>query len=127
MPASIVRMDKQTPMLSWRGSMLRIVNLAKEFSIPGAVEDPTQAILVVVRPAGQDPLAVVELVNLLHDVGFPEGVVNVVAEHLAALPMRAAVAARRTCRGRAAHPRRRRRSSTSDRRRGAAGSPPRGR
>lgn len=33
---------------------------------------------VVVRPAGQDPLAVVELVNLLHEVGFPEGVVNVV-------------------------------------------------
>ena len=57
MPASIVRMDKQTPMLSWRGSMLRIVNLAKEFSIPGAVEDPTQAILVVVRPAGGDLFA----------------------------------------------------------------------
>ena len=33
---------------------------------------------VVVRPAGQDPLAVIELVNLLHEVGFPEGVVNVV-------------------------------------------------
>lgn len=57
MPASIVRMDKQNPMLSWRGSMLRIVSLAKEFSIPGAVEDPTQAILVVVRPAGGDLFA----------------------------------------------------------------------
>lgn len=57
MPASIVRMDKQNPMLSWRGSMLRIVTLAKEFSIPGAVEDPTQAILVVVRPAGGDLFA----------------------------------------------------------------------
>ncbi|MFM9013331.1 MAG: aldehyde dehydrogenase family protein [Gemmatimonadota bacterium] len=33
---------------------------------------------VVVRPAGQDPLDVVELVNLMHEVGFPEGVVNVV-------------------------------------------------
>ena len=57
MPASIVRMDKQNPMLSWRGSMLRIVNLAREFSIEGAVEDPTQAILVVVRPAGGDLFA----------------------------------------------------------------------
>ncbi len=33
---------------------------------------------VVVRPAGQDPLAVIELVKLLNDVGFPAGVVNVV-------------------------------------------------
>jgi acyl-CoA reductase-like NAD-dependent aldehyde dehydrogenase len=33
---------------------------------------------VVVRPAGQDPLAVVELVRLLDEVGFPPGVVNVV-------------------------------------------------
>ncbi len=33
---------------------------------------------VVVRPAGQDPLAVVKLVALLEDVGFPPGVVNVV-------------------------------------------------
>ena len=33
---------------------------------------------VIVRPAGQDPLAVVELVKLLEDVGFPPGVVNIV-------------------------------------------------
>jgi acyl-CoA reductase-like NAD-dependent aldehyde dehydrogenase len=33
---------------------------------------------VVVRPAGQDPLAVIELVKILQDVGFPPGVVNVV-------------------------------------------------
>lgn len=33
---------------------------------------------VVVRPAGQDPLAVIELVGILQDVGFPPGVVNVV-------------------------------------------------
>jgi acyl-CoA reductase-like NAD-dependent aldehyde dehydrogenase len=33
---------------------------------------------VVVRPASQDPLAVIELVKVLHDVGFPPGVVNVV-------------------------------------------------
>ncbi len=57
MPASIVRMDRQNPMLSWRGSMLRIVNLAREFSIEGAVEDLTQAILVVVRPAGGELFA----------------------------------------------------------------------
>ena len=33
---------------------------------------------VVVRPAPQDPLAVIELVGILEDVGFPPGVVNVV-------------------------------------------------
>jgi acyl-CoA reductase-like NAD-dependent aldehyde dehydrogenase len=33
---------------------------------------------VVVKPAPQDPLAVIELVRILHDVGFPPGVVNLV-------------------------------------------------
>lgn len=33
---------------------------------------------VVVRPAPQDPLAVIELVEILDEVGFPPGVVNVV-------------------------------------------------
>ncbi len=33
---------------------------------------------VVVRPASQDPLAVIELVRILEEVGFPPGVVNVV-------------------------------------------------
>ncbi|MGH9013510.1 MAG: aldehyde dehydrogenase family protein [Acidimicrobiia bacterium] len=33
---------------------------------------------VIVRPAPQDPLAVIELVRLLEEVGFPPGVVNVV-------------------------------------------------
>ncbi|MGZ6975690.1 MAG: aldehyde dehydrogenase family protein [Acidimicrobiia bacterium] len=33
---------------------------------------------VVVRPAGQDPLGVIEIVKLLEDVGFPPGVVNIV-------------------------------------------------
>lgn len=33
---------------------------------------------VIVRPAGQDPLAVIELVAILEEVGFPPGVVNVV-------------------------------------------------
>ena len=33
---------------------------------------------VVVRPAGQDPLAVIELVKILDEVGFPPGVVNVI-------------------------------------------------
>jgi acyl-CoA reductase-like NAD-dependent aldehyde dehydrogenase len=32
----------------------------------------------VVNPAPQDPLAVVELVRILHEVGFPPGVVNLV-------------------------------------------------
>jgi acyl-CoA reductase-like NAD-dependent aldehyde dehydrogenase len=39
---------------------------------------------VVVRPASQNPLAVIELVRILHDVGFPEGVVNVVTGSTAA-------------------------------------------
>jgi acyl-CoA reductase-like NAD-dependent aldehyde dehydrogenase len=33
---------------------------------------------VVVRPASQDPLAVIELVRILEEVGFPPGVINVV-------------------------------------------------
>ena len=33
---------------------------------------------VVVRPASQNPLAVIDLVKILHDVGFPPGVINVV-------------------------------------------------
>jgi len=33
---------------------------------------------VVVRPASQNPLGVIELVKIMHDVGFPPGVVNVV-------------------------------------------------
>jgi acyl-CoA reductase-like NAD-dependent aldehyde dehydrogenase len=33
---------------------------------------------VVVRPASQNPLAVIDLVRLMHDVGFPPGVVNVI-------------------------------------------------
>jgi len=33
---------------------------------------------VVIKPAPQDPLAVLELVQIMHEVGFPPGVVNVV-------------------------------------------------
>ncbi|HEX2737787.1 MAG TPA: aldehyde dehydrogenase family protein, partial [Acidimicrobiia bacterium] len=33
---------------------------------------------VVIRPASQDPLAVIELVRILDEVGFPPGVLNVV-------------------------------------------------
>ncbi len=33
---------------------------------------------VVVRPASQDPLAVIEMVRILDEVGFPPGVVNVI-------------------------------------------------
>jgi acyl-CoA reductase-like NAD-dependent aldehyde dehydrogenase len=33
---------------------------------------------VVVRPASQNPLAVIELVRIMHEAGFPDGVVNVV-------------------------------------------------
>src|SRR6476659_8242969 len=33
---------------------------------------------VVVRPASQNPLAVIDLVKIMHDVGFPPGVVNII-------------------------------------------------
>jgi acyl-CoA reductase-like NAD-dependent aldehyde dehydrogenase len=33
---------------------------------------------VVVRPASQDPLGVIALVKLMHEVGFPPGVINVI-------------------------------------------------
>ena len=33
---------------------------------------------VVVRPASQNPLAVIDLIRLMHEAGFPPGVVNVV-------------------------------------------------
>jgi len=33
---------------------------------------------VIMKPAPQDPLAVIELAGIMHDVGFPPGVVNVV-------------------------------------------------
>ncbi len=59
--AMIVRMDDQNPLLAWRGSMLRILSLGTEFSVSGAVEDPTRGILVIVKPAGG------ELVALLVD------------------------------------------------------------
>jgi acyl-CoA reductase-like NAD-dependent aldehyde dehydrogenase len=36
---------------------------------------------VVVKPAPQDPLAVIELVRILDEVGFPPGVVNLVTAH----------------------------------------------
>jgi two-component system chemotaxis sensor kinase CheA len=55
--AMIVRMDAQNPLLAWRGAMLRILSLGTEFSIAGAEPDPTRGILVVVKPAGGEPLA----------------------------------------------------------------------
>ena len=39
---------------------------------------------VVVKPAPQDPLAVIELVRILDEVGFPPGVVNLVTANDAA-------------------------------------------
>jgi acyl-CoA reductase-like NAD-dependent aldehyde dehydrogenase len=33
---------------------------------------------VVVRPAGQDPLAVIDMMDILNEVGFPPGVLNVI-------------------------------------------------
>ena len=33
---------------------------------------------VVIKPAPQDPLAVIELVEIMHEVGFPAGVINII-------------------------------------------------
>ncbi|MGA1682450.1 MAG: aldehyde dehydrogenase family protein, partial [Ilumatobacteraceae bacterium] len=45
---------------------------------------------VVMKPAPQDPLAVIELAEIMHEVGFPPGVINIVTsskpEPAAALP-----------------------------------------
>ena len=41
---------------------------------------------VVMKPAAQDPLAVLELAEIMHDVGFPPGVVNVVTATDARVP-----------------------------------------
>lgn len=41
---------------------------------------------VVVKPAPQDPLAVLELAEIMHEVGFPAGVVNVITSTAADVP-----------------------------------------
>ncbi len=41
---------------------------------------------VVMKPAPQDPLAVLELAEIMHEVGFPPGVVNVVTSTAADVP-----------------------------------------
>lgn len=41
---------------------------------------------VVMKPAPQDPLAVIELAEIMHEVGFPPGVVNVITSTDAAVP-----------------------------------------
>jgi two-component system chemotaxis sensor kinase CheA len=56
-PSMIVRMDSRHPLLAWRGSMLRVLALGEAFSVAGAQTDPTRAILVVVKPAGGELVA----------------------------------------------------------------------
>jgi acyl-CoA reductase-like NAD-dependent aldehyde dehydrogenase len=41
---------------------------------------------VVMKPAPQDPLAVIELAEIMHEVGFPAGVVNVITSSAADVP-----------------------------------------
>ncbi len=41
---------------------------------------------VVMKPAPQDPLAVLELAEIMHEVGFPPGVINVVTSTAADVP-----------------------------------------
>ena len=53
----IVRLDRNRAMLAWRGAMLRILVLGEEFGVPTYAADPTHCILVVVRAAGGEMLA----------------------------------------------------------------------
>jgi len=55
--AAIVRLDRGRAMLAWRGAMLRILSLGEEFGVAGAIDDPTRCILVVVRAAQGEMLA----------------------------------------------------------------------
>ncbi len=55
---SILRIDRRENLLSWRGAMLRILSLGDEFSVDGSVADPTQAILVIVKHAGGEMIAI---------------------------------------------------------------------
>lgn len=55
--AAIVRLDRGRAMLAWRGAMLRILSLGEEFGVAGAIDDPTRCILVVVRAAAGEMLA----------------------------------------------------------------------
>ena len=55
--ASVVRMDDAGAMLAWRGALLRIVPLGAEFGVRDWRTDPTQCILVIVRPSGGEPFA----------------------------------------------------------------------
>jgi two-component system chemotaxis sensor kinase CheA len=50
-------MDSHRPLLAWRGSMLWVLALGEAFSVAGAQTDPTRAILVVVKPAGGELVA----------------------------------------------------------------------
>jgi chemotaxis protein histidine kinase CheA len=53
----IVRLDRNRAMLAWRGAMVRILVLGEEFDVPDFVAEPTECILVVVRAAGGEMLA----------------------------------------------------------------------
>jgi two-component system chemotaxis sensor kinase CheA len=55
--AMIVRLDRNRAMLAWRGAMVRILVLGEEFDVPDFVAEPTECILVVVRAAGGEMLA----------------------------------------------------------------------
>ncbi len=55
--AAIVRLDRGRAMLAWRGAMLRILSLGEEFGVAGVIDDPTHCILVVVRAAQGEMLA----------------------------------------------------------------------
>jgi two-component system, chemotaxis family, sensor kinase CheA len=56
--SAIVRMDGHGAMLAWRGQLLRILPLAREFGVTGAVDDPTRAILILVKPSSGEAVAI---------------------------------------------------------------------
>jgi two-component system chemotaxis sensor kinase CheA len=64
-PAQIMRFDRDTAMVSLHGEMIRIVPLAVQFNLPGAVEDPCQGLLIVVDGTAEQQRVALQVDDLL--------------------------------------------------------------
>ncbi len=61
----ITRFDRDESMVSVNGEMLRIISIAREFSVPHAVNDPCQGLLIIVDGAGDQQRAALLVDDLL--------------------------------------------------------------
>ena len=64
-PAQITRFDRQGAMVSVNGEMLRIISIASEFNVPGAITDPCRGLLILVDGAGDQQRAALLVDDLL--------------------------------------------------------------